>query len=235
LTKAPGPLAKKLGHDFSDPTLLQRALTHCSAGSANNERLEFLGDAVLGCVIAGELYLRYPQAPEGELSRLRANLVRRESLARVAQTLEIGQYLRLGTGERKSGGHHRDSILSDALEALFGAIYLDDGFAACRMCILGLFSDVLDNLSELAVLKDAKTRLQEHLQALHLDLPEYKVTEVTGEAHAQFFKVECCVGDNAPTLGQGTVRRHAEQDAAEKMLSQLARSSHHDDEPSLDP
>jgi len=235
LTKAPGPLAKKLGHDFSDPTLLQRALTHCSAGSANNERLEFLGDAVLGCVIAGELYLRYPQAPEGELSRLRANLVRRESLARVAQTLEIGQYLRLGTGERKSGGHHRDSILSDALEALFGAIYLDDGFAACRTCILGLFSDVLDNLSELAVLKDAKTRLQEHLQALHLDLPEYKVTEVTGEAHAQFFKVECCVGDNAPTLGQGTVRRHAEQDAAEKMLSQLARSSHHDDEPSLDP
>jgi len=235
LTKAPGPLAKKLGHDFSDPTLLQRALTHCSAGSANNERLEFLGDAVLGCVIAGELYLRYPQAPEGELSRLRANLVRRESLARVAQTLEIGQYLRLGTGERKSGGHHRDSILSDALEALFGAIYLDDGFAACRTCILGLFSDVLDNLSELAVLKDAKTRLQEHLQALHLDLPEYKVTEVTGEAHAQFFKVECCVGDNAPTLGQGTVRRHAEQDAAEKMLLQLARSSHHDDEPSLDP
>jgi ribonuclease-3 len=221
LTKSPEPLAKKLGHDFRDPTLLQRALTHCSAGSANNERLEFLGDAVLGCVIAEELYQRYPQAHEGELSRLRASLVRRKSLAAIAQTLEIGQYLHLGTGERKSGGHHRDSILSDALEALFGAIYLDDGYAACRTCILGLFSDVLDNLSEVAALKDAKTRLQEHLQSLSLDLPEYKVIEVTGEAHAQFFKVECIVSDNAPTLGQGKSRRHAEQGAAEKMLSQL--------------
>ena len=221
MTKSPEPLAKKLGHDFSDATLLQQALTHCSAGSINNERLEFLGDAVLGCVIADELYRRYPQAHEGELSRLRANLVRRESLAAVAHWLNIGQYLRLGTGERKSGGHHRDSILSDAMEALFGAIYLDGGFDACRTSILTLFSDVLDNLPEVAALKDAKTRLQEHLQSRHLALPEYRVIEVTGEAHAQFFKVECVVSDSEPAHGQGRSRRHAEQGAAEEMLSRL--------------
>jgi len=221
LTKSPEPLARNLGHDFSDSTLLLQALTHCSVGRVNNERLEFLGDAVLGSIITEELYQRYPQANEGELSRLRANLVRRESLAAVAHWLEIGQYLRLGTGERKSGGHHRDSILSDAMEALFGAIYLDGGFDACRTCILTLFSDVLDNLSEVAVLKDAKTRLQEHQQSRHLALPEYRVIEVTGEAHAQFFKVECIVSDSEPTHGQGKSRRYAEQIAAEEMLSQL--------------
>jgi len=221
LTKPPQSLAKALGHDFKDQALLQQALTHCSAGSLNNERLEFLGDSVLGCVISSELYQRYPQAHEGELSRLRASLVRRESLAKVAQTLDIGLYLHLGSGERKSGGHHRDSILSDAVEALLGAIYLDSGFDACRTCILTLFSDVLDNLSDVAALKDAKTRLQEYLQSRHMALPEYRVTEVTGEAHAQFFKVECHVGDSEPTQGQGKNRRHAEQDAAEKMLTQL--------------
>jgi len=221
LTKPPQPLARALGHDFKDQALLQQALTHCSAGSANNERLEFLGDAVLGCVISSELYRRYSQAHEGELSRLRASLVRRESLAKVAQTLDIGLYLHLGSGERKSGGHHRDSILSDAVEALLGAIYLDGGFDACRTCILTLFSEVLDNLSDVAALKDAKTRLQEYLQSRHLALPEYRVTEVSGEAHAQFFKVECHVGDSEPTQGQGKNRRHAEQDSAEKMLTQL--------------
>ena len=221
MTKSPQALTRALGHDFKDQALLQQALTHRSAGSTNNERLEFLGDAVLGCVISSELYQRYPQADEGELSRLRASLVRRESLARVAQTLDIGLYLHLGAGERKSGGHHRDSILSDAVEALFGAIYLDSSFDVCRTCILSLFSDVLGNLSDVAALKDAKTRLQEHLQSRHLALPEYRVTEVTGEAHAQFFKVECHVGDSEPTQGQGKNRRHAEQDAAEKMLTQL--------------
>ena len=221
MTKSPQALTRALGHDFKNQALLQQALTHRSAGSTNNERLEFLGDAVLGCVISSELYQRYPQADEGELSRLRASLVRRESLARVAQTLDIGLYLHLGAGERKSGGHHRDSILSDAVEALFGAIYLDSSFDVCRTCILTLFSDVLDNLSEVAALKDAKTRLQEHLQSRHLDLPEYRVSEVTGEAHEQFFKVECHVGGSEPTQGQGKNRRHAEQDAAEKMLTQL--------------
>ena len=221
MTQSPAALLKKLGHEFSDPTLLEQALTHCSAGSTNNERLEFLGDAVLDCVISDELFQRYPQAREGELSRLRATLVRRDSLAAVAQTLDVGQYLRLGTGERRSGGHHRGSILSDALEALLGAVYLDGGYAASRSCILGLFADVLDNLSRVAALKDAKTRLQEHLQAHHLALPEYRVIEVTGEAHDQFFKVECVVGDSEPTQGQGRSRRYAEQGAAEKMLSQL--------------
>ena len=221
MTKSPALLLKKLGHEFTDPGLLEQALTHCSAGSTNNERLEFLGDAVLDCVISDELFQRYPQAREGELSRLRASLVRRDSLAAVAQGLDVGQYLRLGSGERKSGGHHRNSILSDALEALLGAIFLDGGYAVCRSCILSLFSDALDNLSQLAALKDAKTRLQEHLQALHLALPEYRVVEVSGDAHDQFFKVECSVTDSEPTRGQGRSRRHAEQDAAEKMFSQL--------------
>ncbi|MGB5438044.1 MAG: ribonuclease III [Gammaproteobacteria bacterium] len=221
MTKSPAALLNKLGHEFADTTLLEQALTHCSAGSKNNERLEFLGDAVLDCVISDELFQRYPQAREGELSRLRASLVRRDSLAAVAQTLDIGQYLHLGTGERRSGGHHRDSILSDALEALLGAIYLDGGYAACRGCILGLFADLLDNPSTAAALKDAKTRLQEHLQAHHLALPEYRVIEVTGDAHDQFFRVECVVGDSQPTQGQGRSRRFAEQGAAEQMLLQL--------------
>jgi len=223
LTLSPEPLAKSLGHVFNDPTLFLQALTHRSAGSRNNERLEFLGDAVLGCVVATELYQRYPQAKEGELSRLRSNLVKGESLAAIARDLDIGQYLMLGTGERKSGGHRRDSILSDAVEALFGAIYLDAGFAACQQCILVQFAGRLEQLPEVAALKDAKTRLQEYLQAQHKSLPEYTITETSGDAHARFFKVDCVVNDmNVPSShGQGKSRRHAEQDAAEKMLVRL--------------
>lgn len=223
MTKSPGPLAKSLGHVFNDPTLFLQALTHRSAGSRNNERLEFLGDAVLGCVIATELYQRYPQAKEGELSRLRSNLVKGESLAAIARGLDIGQYLSLGVGERKSGGHRRDSILSDAMEALFGAIYLDAGFAACQQCILVQFAGRLEQLPEVAALKDAKTRLQEYLQAQHKSLPEYTITETSGDAHARTFKVDCVVNDmNVPSShGQGKSRRHAEQDAAEKMLARL--------------
>ena len=222
MRQLPGKLEATLGHSFADQNLLQQALTHRSAGSRNNERLEFLGDAILGGVIAAELYQRYPQAKEGELSRLRANLVRRESLAEIAQLLELGQYLNLGGGERKSGGHRRDSILSDTLEALIGAIFLDSDFAVCQRSILDLFADRLNSLSDVAFLKDAKTRLQELLQSSHQPLPEYIVTEVTGEAHAQFFKVECVVdGIEIPGRGQGSSRRHAEQDAAEDMLSRL--------------
>jgi len=223
LTKSPGPLAKSLGHVFNDPTLLLQALTHRSAGSRNNERLEFLGDAVLGSVIAAELYQRYPQAKEGELSRLRSNLVRGESLATIANSLDLGQYLKLGAGERKSGGHRRDSILSDAMEALFGAIYLDAGFAVCQQCILVQFAGRLEQLPEVASLKDAKTRLQEYLQSHHKSLPEYTITETSGDAHARLFKVVCVVNDmNVPSShGQGKSRRHAEQDAAEKMLTRL--------------
>lgn len=224
MTGAPGLLEQTLGYAFAEPQLLRQALTHRSAGSRNNERLEFLGDAILGCVIAEELYERYPQAREGELSRLRATLVRRESLAEVAHALEVGSYLHLGSGERKSGGHRRDSILADALEALFGAIYLDSGFRATRGCILTLFAEKLESLSGgAAALKDPKTRLQEYLQAQRKPLPEYTVTEVSGEAHAQSFRVACTIQDIdvTPSHGEGSSRRQAEQDAAARMLALL--------------
>ena len=219
-----GRLERSLDYTFDDQGLLQQALTHRSAGSRNNERLEFLGDAILGGVIAAELYRRYPGAKEGELSRLRANLVRRESLAEIAQTLDLGSCLTLGTGERKSGGHRRDSILSDTVEALLGAIFLDSGFTVCQSCILRLFSARLDSLSDVASLKDAKTRLQEYLQSRHQPLPEYAVKAVSGEAHAQFFRVECVVDGIGlpPGKGQGSSRRQAEQDAAEDLLARLA-------------
>lgn len=218
-----GTLERLLDYTFADQVLLEQALTHRSAGSRNNERLEFLGDAILGSVVAAELYRRYPGAKEGELSRLRANLVRRESLAEIAQQLDLGQHLTLGAGERKSGGHRRDSILSDTVEALLGAIFLESGFAVCQRCILRLFSARLDALSDVASLKDAKTRLQEYLQSHHLPLPEYTVQEVSGEAHAQFFKVECSVDGVALSAGkgQGSSRRQAEQNAAADLLARL--------------
>ena len=218
-----GTLERLLDYTFADQVLLEQALTHRSAGSRNNERLEFLGDAILGSVVAAELYRRYPVAKEAELSRLRANLVRRESLAEIAQQLDLGQHLTLGAGERKSGGHRRDSILSDTVEALLGAIFLESGFAVCQRCILRLFSARLDALSDVASLKDAKTRLQEYLQSHHLPLPEYTVQEVSGEAHAQFFKVECSVDGVALSAGkgQGSSRRQAEQNAAADLLARL--------------
>jgi len=223
LSQLHGKLERSLDYAFDDQGLLQQALTHRSAGSRNNERLEFLGDAILGGVIAAELYRRYPGAKEGELSRLRANLVRRESLAEIAQTLDLGSCLTLGTGERKSGGHRRDSILSDTVEALLGAIFLDSDFTVCQSCILRLFSARLNSLSDVASLKDAKTRLQEYLQSRHQPLPEYTVKAVSGEAHAQFFRVECVVDDIglSPGKGQGSSRRQAEQNAAEDLLTRL--------------
>ena len=217
-------LEKHLGYRFQDAQLLQQALTHRSAGSRNNERLEFLGDAVLGSVIAAELYRRYPQAREGKLSRLRSTLVRRESLAGIAQDLQLGHYLQLGAGERRSGGHARDSILSDALEAIFGAIYLDSGFATARDCILALFSERLQLVSGVTTLKDAKTRLQEYLQAQRKPLPVYAVVQISGEAHDQFFRVSCSVAglDIEPGRGSGGSRRLAEQAAAEDLLARLS-------------
>ena len=218
-----GKLEKLLDYTFADQALLKQALTHRSAGSRNNERLEFLGDAILGSAIAAELYRRYPGAKEGELSRLRANLVRRESLAEIAQTLDLGQHLTLGAGERKSGGHRRDSILSDSVEALLGAVFLESGFVVCQRCILRLFSARLDSLSDVASLKDAKTRLQEFLQSRHKPLPEYTVKEVSGEPHAQFFRVVCVVDGIglSPGKGQGSSRRQAEQNAAADLLARL--------------
>jgi ribonuclease-3 len=214
-------LEEKLGYTFSDPELLHRALTHRSLGNSNNERLEFLGDAVLGCVIADELCRNFPHVREGRLSRLRASLVRRETLAEIGAQLAIGDFLRLGQGERKSGGHRRESIISDALEAIFGAIYLDSDFATCHQCILQLYADRLASLSDAQVLKDAKTRLQEYLQARHLELPDYAVQDVSGKAHARYFRVICSVEGHEPCHGEGASRRHAEQEAAGKMLRQL--------------
>lgn len=221
MIRSPDRLQQQLGYTFADAALLAQALTHRSAGSRNNERLEFLGDAMLGGVIAGALFHRFPQASEGRLSRLRAALVRRESLADIARDLELGHYLDLGAGERKSGGHRRESITADALEAIFGAIYLDSDFDTCRRCILGLFVKQLDGLSETVVLKDPKTRLQEYLQARHMPLPDYTVIEVSGEAHAQHFRVQCRVADRAPVTGTGGSRRQAEQDAAAQVLELL--------------
>ena len=222
MTSSPETLEKSLGYRFDDPDLLKQALTHCSAGSRNNERLEFLGDALLGCVIAGELFDRHRKAREGELSRLRASLVRRESLAELAAELEVGRHLRLGAGERKSGGHHRNSILADALEAVFGAIYRDGGFDACRQCILRLFSDKLGATADAESLKDAKTRLQEYLQSRGYALPEYSVLSISGEAHKQTFEVECRLAElDIITSGQGSSRRKAEQQAAKNALELL--------------
>jgi ribonuclease-3 len=222
LIRNPDLLQKRLGYRFNDAALLEQALTHRSAGSRNNERLEFLGDAILGGVIAAELFTQFPHAEEGRLSRLRASLVRRESLAHIAQSLQIGDYLQLGIGERKSGGHRRNSIMSDALEALLGAIYLDGGYVPCRECILELFAGKLAALADTTVLKDPKTRLQEFLQAQRKPLPAYSILEVSGKAHAQSFRVECSVTNAEPTIGEGGSRRQAEQDAAGKMLAQLA-------------
>jgi ribonuclease-3 len=219
--QSPRQLEKRLGYDFSDPELLQKALTHRSLGNNNNERFEFLGDAILGCVIADQLFRNFPDVREGRLSRLRSSLVRGETLAEIGRTLGIGDYLLLGPGERKSGGHRRDSIISDAVEAVFGAIYLDSDFTRCQQCILRLYADKLKGLSDKVVLKDAKTRLQEFLQAQHSELPEYKVHEVSGKDHARQFEVVCSVNGYASCRGEGTNRRHAEQDAAGKMLRQL--------------
>jgi len=219
-------LSRSLGYRFQDTGLLQAAVTHRSAGSRNNERLEFLGDAVLGYVIAEWLYTLFPEASEGQLSRLRASLVKRETLAGVARELKVGDYLSLGSGELKSGGFRRDSILADALEAILGGIVIDSGFEACRSSIHCLFADKVSQLSVDAELKDPKTRLQEYLQSRKLELPGYEVTEVSGQAHNQQFVVECRVeGIAQPARGKGSSRRRAEQAAAESMLVQLQAGS----------
>jgi len=197
-------------------------LTHRSFGTPNNERLEFLGDGILDFVIAASLFHRFPDLPEGDLSRLRANLVRQETLHQLALTLCIGEYLKLGEGELKSGGAQRPSILADALEALFGAIYLDAGFEAVRTVIEKLYSPLLDELKPGHFQKDAKTRLQEWLQGRKKALPRYQMLEATGAAHEQRFEVACEIENPAVrTVGHGSSRRIAEQVAAEKALKEL--------------
>lgn len=213
--KSSSSLCKQLGHVFSQPQLLQRALTHRSYAPEHNERLEFLGDSILGCVIAKYLYSTYPQLSEGELSRLRSNLVKEETLALLAQQLDLGNYLKLGEGERKSGGFRRPSILADAVEALFGAVMLDGGFAAAEKVVLGLFVPYLEKVDVQTLGKDAKTLLQEYLQARRIPLPVYTVAATLGEAHAQSFQVECAIPSlNVITRGEGSSRRNAEQQCA---------------------
>ncbi len=214
-------LESALDYHFERGETLEAALTHRSAGSCNNERLEFLGDAVLGFVIAEVLYRRFPDATEGDLSRLRATLVRKESLAELARGLQLGEYLTLGGGELKSGGDRRESILADAMEAVFGAVHLDGGWERCRALILRLYEPRLQGLSSSAH-KDPKTRLQEYLQSRRLPLPEYRILEVSGEPHAQTFGVACGIaGLDLEVHGSGHSRRKAEQAAAQAALKRL--------------
>jgi len=216
-------LEQVLDYRFDDKGLLEQALTHRSASVENNERLEFLGDSVLNFIIAGEVYHRRSAAPEGELSRLRANLVNKNSLAALAKAIRLGDDVRLGGGEMKSGGHRRASILADCLEAVFGAIYLDGGFDRVAGVVRRLYADRLANLPSPQQLKDPKTRLQEYLQARKLPLPEYEVAEVGGQAHDQVFRVVCRIGGvEGDTAGEAGSRRQAEQRAAELMLATLS-------------
>lgn len=216
-------LQKRLGYLFGDASLLQRALTHRSASrKENNERLEFLGDAQLGLIIAQWLFNRFPEASEGQLTRMRAFLVRGQTLAEIARELELGDYLLLGGGEMKSGGFRRESILADALEAIIGAVVLDGGMDACRDMVLSLFSSRLENLSPQSVRKDAKTRLQEWLQARQHGLPDYQVVEIRGQAPKQEFEVECSLPElQCSFTAVGTSRRRAEQQAAGEALAWL--------------
>ena len=226
MTGADRPLRwvrEALGYEPHNAALFAAALTHRSAAGPNNERLEFLGDAVLNLVVAHHLYESFPAASEGDLSRLRARIVSREPLAEVAAHLELGAVLQLGSGELKSGGFRRQSILADALEAVCGALFLDGGLAAAAAAIRRLLAPRIAALPDPATLKDAKTRLQEYLQGRSLTLPHYEVERVEGEPHAQTFRVSCAVAELGLRVhGGGTSRRRAEQAAAERMLRQIA-------------
>ncbi len=228
--KAPGgkpveglaELEGRLGHTFANPEHARQALTHRSHGTPHNERLEFLGDSLLNCAVATLLYERFPRLPEGDLSRLRASLVNQASLCEVALGLGLGDRLRLGEGELKSGGFRRPSILADALEAVLGAVYLDAGFEAVRGAVARLLGERLDRQEGLPLDKDPKTALQEHLQGRKLALPRYVVQKTEGEAHEQTFIVECRVDDLGMVgSGTGASRRAAEQNAAQAVMAQL--------------
>ncbi|WP_319238579.1 ribonuclease III [uncultured Propionivibrio sp.] len=218
-------LERSIGHHFHDALLFQTALTHRSHSSPHNERLEYLGDAALNAVVARLLFERFPDLPEGDLSRLRANLVRQESLHRIADQLLLGQFLRLGEGELRSGGATRPSILADAMEALFGAIWLDAGFEAVSAVIAGLYDPLIQAINPAKPMKDAKTRLQELLQSKRLPLPKYALTATEGEAHLQKFRIACVIEKlDICTEGQGPSRRAAEQMAAERALEKMDKS-----------
>lgn len=211
-------LGRKLGYQFKNPQLFTLALTHRSKGEENNERLEFLGDSIVNFVIAEALYLQFPYAQEGDLSRIRATLINRDTLGNLARSFQVGRFLILGPGELKSGGSERLSILSCAMEAIIGSIFLDGGFDAVRERILQWYEPLLSSISKKGH-KDPKTMLQEYLQHRHMHLPTYSVEVIEGEAHQQTFVVSCSIeGIAEKTTGKGSSRRRAEQDAAEAML-----------------
>jgi ribonuclease-3 len=215
-------LCQRLGYTFRQAELLRQALTHRSHSLPHNERLEFLGDAVLNCAVAGLIFHHFPDFSEGSLSRIRANLVNQKVLAELAQTLELGKLIRFGEGELKSGGDKRPSILADALEAVIGAIYLDAGFEQAEKTIEILFTPSLGELNTHTLGKDPKTLLQEYLQSRKLALPRYAVVATRGEAHQQQFQVECVISrPEIRTLGEGASRRSAEQHAARQAYEQL--------------
>ncbi|MDR1648530.1 MAG: ribonuclease III [Zoogloeaceae bacterium] len=221
----PPTLETALGYRFRESCLLQTALTHRSFAATHNERLEFLGDSVLNCAMADLLYATFPTATEGELSRLRANLVNQDALHRVAQILSLGEYLLLGEGEAQSGGRGRPSILADTLEAILGAIFLDSGFAEAATVVHHLFAAQVSSLTLGHASKDAKTRLQEWLQARHFPLPQYQLLEIRGMAHAQIFHISCQLAQpGLATEGEGASRRLAEQAAATAALAQLGEN-----------
>jgi len=215
-------LQTRISYSFTQPALLQQALTHRSFSATNNERLEFLGDSVLNFIIAHQLFNLFPNLPEGDLSRLRAKLVREASLAEIAADLHLGDALKLGEGELKSAGWRRPSILADALEAIVGAVYLDGGFEAAQQVVGLLYRDKLQTIDPKAIDKDAKSQLQEYLQSKKMDLPEYQVVSIEGEAHAQSFTVQCFIKKlKLTTTGVGTSRRVAEQQAAKLAMDEI--------------
>lgn len=215
-------LETALQYQFKRTELLQTAVTHRSHSSPHNERLEFLGDSVLNCTAAHLLFLRFPQMPEGDLSRLRANLVNKDSLYRVATHLQLGNYLRLGEGELKSGGHQRPSILADACEAIIGAVYLDSSFDTAHALVARMLKEDIESIIPGQPIKDPKTRLQELVQARHHTLPKYTMLGTQGQSHAQHFVVACDIDFlGLRTQGEGTSRRNAEQKAAEAALQLL--------------
>jgi ribonuclease-3 len=216
-------LSQILGYQFQQLVHLKTALTHRSAGNPNNERLEFLGDALLSMIIGEFLFQRFPKAKEGQLTRLRASLVKGETLAEIALELGVGQYLRLGMGELRSGGWRRNSTLADVVEAIIGAVYIDSDLDRCRTVVLAWFDTRLSNLSIATIEKDPKTRLQEYLQGCQQPLPDYQVLKMEGPPHNQHFEVQCQVAGVKATVGSGDSRRRAEQDAAEKTLKLLKK------------
>jgi len=217
-------LEARLGYRFRDGALLEQALTHRSYGSPHNERLEFLGDSVLGCVIAQALYARFAGLTEGQLTRMKAALVCEEALCEAARALQIGSAIRLGEGERTRGTDVRASILADALEALFGAFFVDGGYEVARRMVLAVYDDRLADIDAEGAAKDPKTRLQEYLQGQRKSRPEYRVVQVSGAAHRQTFEVECVVADlEARATGAGTSRQRAEQEAAAAMLDRIGQ------------